>query len=70
MHLYKKIGKEKGETEKRKRGSRLAGPGGISAQLSAGARRRGRMGLGGPRREGTAQADVVGTGPCARERRG
>jgi hypothetical protein len=48
--------KRKGEKKKEK-GSRLAGPGGkISAQPSAGARRRGRMGPGGPRKEGTERA--------------
>jgi hypothetical protein len=46
--------KRKRKKGKKKKGSRLDGPGGVLAQSSAGARRSGRMGPGGPRGEGTA----------------
>jgi hypothetical protein len=46
----------------------LAGPGGILAQPSVGAWRRGRMGTGGPQGGGMAWTDAVSVGPRAGER--
>jgi hypothetical protein len=52
---------------KKKRNSRLTGPGGISAWSGAGARCRGQMGPVGPRGVGDGAADAVVAGPRARE---
>ena len=60
-------GKRNGK-RKKKRNSRLTGPGGILAWSGAGARDRGQLGPDGPRGAGDGAADAVGAGPCARER--
>jgi hypothetical protein len=63
------MGKRNGK-RKKKRNSRLTGPGGISAWSVAGAWRRGQMGPVGPRGAGDGTADAVGAGPRAREGEG
>jgi hypothetical protein len=55
---------------KRKRNSRLTGPGGIPAWSGAGARRRSQMGPVSPRGAEDGAADAVGVGPRAREGEG
>jgi hypothetical protein len=65
MHLYMKIGKEKGEKEKEKGFSGSWARGGFWPNERAGARR---AGLDSPRGEGTTWVDAVSVGPRARER--
>jgi hypothetical protein len=72
ISAYKYIcekGKRNGK-RKKKRNSRLTGPGGISAWSGAGVRRRGQMGPYDPRGAGDGAVDGVGAGPRAREGEG